>query len=139
MKRSRRTKRRPVPVPIASMGDIAFLLIIFFMVLSDFVKDKELELELPLSDQVDEPKFPPAARVAIDKEGVIYLDGQPVDSAKDIEWGVRALLNETISDDQRRVEFKCDNKLTKDQFEPILKAIAEGGGVIEAIGEPIQP
>ena len=54
---------------------------------------------------------------------------------KDVEWGVRALLTNTVSDEQRHVQFKCDSSLPKEVFEPVLKAIAEGGGIIEAVGE----
>jgi len=139
MKRSRKSKRRTVPVPVASMGDIAFLLIIFFMLLSEFAKDKDLVMVLPESQQVEEPEFPFAARVAMDAQGVIYLDGQQVDSHKDIEWGVRALLDSAETDEQRHVEFKADSLLTKDKFEPVLKAIAEGGGIIGAVAEDIEP
>ncbi|MBT3201814.1 MAG: hypothetical protein HN350_18080 [Phycisphaerales bacterium] len=138
MKRSRRKKRRKVQVPVASMGDIAFLLIIFFLLLSDSSKDKKLPLTLPSSTQVKKNETPVAARVAIDSAGVIYLDGHRVDTAKDIEWGVRALLTRTVADEQRHVQFKCDAALPKETFEPVLKAIAEAGGIIEAIGEKLQ-
>lgn len=135
MKASRKKKRRKVQVPIASMGDIAFLLIIFFMLLSEFSKDKNLPIELPRSDQVKKTEIVVVARVAVAADGVIYFDGDQVDSAKDIEWGVRALLSKTVADEQRHVQFKCDASLSKEQFEPVLKAIAEGGGIIEAVGE----
>jgi biopolymer transport protein ExbD len=135
MKASRKKKRRKVQVPIASMGDIAFLLIIFFMLLSEFSKDKDLPIELPRSDQVKKTEVVVVARVAMAADGVIYFDGDQVDSAKDIEWGVRALLSKTVADEQRHVQFKCDASLSKEQFEPVLKAIAEGGGIIEAVGE----
>ena len=135
MKASRKKKRRKVQVPIASMGDIAFLLIIFFMLLSEFSKDKDLPIELPRSDQVKKTEIVVVARVAMAADGVIYFDGDQVDSAKDIEWGVRALLSKTVADEQRHVQFKCDASLSKEQFEPVLKAIAEGGGIIEAVGE----
>ncbi|MCP4945168.1 MAG: biopolymer transporter ExbD [Planctomycetaceae bacterium] len=135
MKASRKKKRRKVQVPIASMGDIAFLLIIFFMLLSEFSKDKDLPIELPRSDQVKKTEIVVVARVAVAADGVIYFDGDQVDSAKDIEWGVRALLSKTVADEQRHVQFKCDASLSKEQFEPVLKAIAEGGGIIEAVGE----
>lgn len=135
-RRSRsRKKRRPIPVPIASMGDIAFLLIIFFMLLSDFRKDPNLPIEPPTHEAVEKSDKTVAARVSIDKDGVIYLDGQRVGNPKDIEWGIRALLNDTVTDDQRHVRFKCDRTLPKEIFEPVLKAIAEGGGIIEAVGE----
>ncbi len=134
--KKRKKKRKLIPVPVASMGDIAFLLIIFFMVCSEVSKDKNnLEVTLPTSDYVEKIKDPVVARVAIDESGVIYFDGAEVDSAKDVEWGVRALLTNTVADEQRHVQFKCDAALPKEMFEPVLKAIAAGGGIIEAVGE----
>ena len=135
MKRSRSKKRRNVQVPVASMGDIAFLLIIFFLLLSEFAKDKDLPIALPESEQVEKTEAVVVARVAIDSSGDIYFDGDRVDNAKDVEWGIRALLTRTVSDNQRHVQFKCDARLPRETFEPVLKAIAEAGGIIEAVGE----
>jgi biopolymer transport protein ExbD len=123
-------------VPIASMGDIAFLLIIFFLVCSEVAKEKSnLQVELPLSQHVEKVKAQVVARVAVDETGVIYFEGEQVDSAKDVEWGVRALLTSTVSDEQRHVQFKCDSALPKEIFEPVIQAIAAAGGIIEAVGE----
>jgi biopolymer transport protein ExbD len=136
MKRSRRKKRKPIPVPVASMGDIAFLLIIFFLVCSEVVKDNSnLPVALPVSEYVEKTKVTVVARVTIDETGGTYFDGARVDNAKDIEWGVRALLTNTVSDDQRHVQFKCDKSQPKEVFQPVLQAIAEAGGIIEAVGE----
>ena len=136
MRRSRRKKRKPIPVPVASMGDIAFLLIIFFLVCSEAVKDNSnLPVALPFSEHVEQTKVNVVARVTIDENGEIHFDGTRVDSAKDVEWGVRALLTNTVSDDQRHVQFKCDKSQPKEVFQPVLQAIAEAGGIIEAVGE----
>ena len=137
-KRLQSKKRKPVPVPIVSMGDIAFLLIIFFMVCSEVAKEKNLDVVLPISEHVKKIKVTVVARVAVDKKGEIYFDGTRVDNAKDVEWGVRALLTNTVSDDQRHVQFNCDSKLPKEMFEPVIKAIASAGGIIEAVGEKQQ-
>ncbi|MBT8038219.1 MAG: biopolymer transporter ExbD [Verrucomicrobiae bacterium] len=134
-KRPQSKKRRAVPVPIASMGDIAFLLIIFFMVCSEVSKDKKMQVVLPLSEHVKKMQAVVVARIAVDENGEIFFDGTRVDNAKDVEWGVRALLTSTISDDQRHVQFKCDSSLPKETFEPVIKAIAAAGGIIEAVGE----
>lgn len=139
MRRSRHKKRRPIPVPIASMGDIAFLLIIFFMVLSEFANDPNLQLSPPVYANVEKPEQTVKVRVAIDVNGDIYLQGERVESPKDVEWGVRALLDGTETDDQRHVEFKCDRMLVREKFEPVLKAIAEAGGIIEMVGEKPAP
>jgi hypothetical protein len=58
-----------------------------------------------------------------------------VDGAKDIEWGVRALLTSTVTEEQRYVQFKCDSVISKETFEPVIKAISEAGGRLKAVGE----
>lgn len=134
-KKAQRKKRRQVSVPIASMGDIAFLLIIFFLVCSEVSKEKQnLKMTLPVSRHVEKLEKSVAARVSIDEQGQIFLDGHKVESAKDVEWGVRALLANVVADEQKHVQFKCDAKLSKDIFEPVLQAIAESGAIIEAVG-----
>ena len=133
--RRRIKKRRKIMIPVASMGDIAFLLIIFFMICSEMAKERRLDATLPRSAHVEKNKTGVAARVGIHRNGEMYLDGVRVQSAKDIEWGVRLLLARTVADEQRHVQFTCDAALTRDTFEPVLKAIAEAGGIIEAVGE----
>jgi biopolymer transport protein ExbD len=117
------------------MGDIAFLLIIFFLVCSEETKEKSMDVELPRSSYAEKSKSSMAARVAIDRAGEIYLDGARVEGPKDIEWGVRAMLTRTVADEQRHVQFTCDKALPREKFEPVLQAIAEAGGIIEAVGE----
>jgi biopolymer transport protein ExbD len=137
MKPSRKKKRKPIPVPIASMGDIAFLLIIFFLVCSEAINDNSnAPVELPTSAYVEKTKARIVARVTVDDTGQIYFEGSLVDNAKDVEWGVRALLTKTVSDDERHVQFKCDKSQPKEVYQPVLQAIAEAGGIIEAVGEP---
>ena len=120
------------------MADIAFLLIIFFMVCSEVSKDRKLPLELPKSVYVEKTENAIAARVSIDESGQIWFEGRGVDSPKDIEWGVRAMLANAVSESQRHVQFKCDASLPRETFEPVLQAIAEAGGIIEAVGEKIE-
>ncbi len=139
MARTRRTRRRKkrqsVPVPTASMGDIAFLLIIFFLVCSEVSKDTgDIEVTLPASDQVEKSSASAVARIAIDQAGQIYFDGSRVDSAKDVEMGIAAKLVGTVMDDQRHVQLRCDAAIPKETFEPVLKAIAEAGGILDAVG-----
>lgn len=130
-----RKKRRTVSVPIASMGDIAFLLIIFFLVCSEVSKEKtNLKVMLPRSEHVEKLEKSVAARVSVDEQGVIYLDGLEVEGGKDVEWGVRALLANAVTDEQRHVLFKCDAQIPKEMFEPVLQAIAEAGGIVQAVG-----
>lgn len=56
---------------MASMTDVIFLLLIFFMVTSTFVFPTALEITLPESSE--QVAIKPTARVFIDAEGQIYL------------------------------------------------------------------
>ena len=132
----RRKKRKTIPIPVASMGDIAFLLIIFFLVCSEASKDNtKLKLEPPVSEHVKKTKVTVVARVDIDESGQIYLDGALVDGAMTVEGGVRTAVANTVSDEQRHVQFRCDKTQPREIFQPVLQAIAEAGGIIEAVGE----
>ena len=67
---------------MASMTDVIFLLLIFFMVTSTFVFPTALEVNLPQSSQ--QTALNPGARVYIDKEQQIYAsfgdsEPQPID------------------------------------------------------------
>lgn len=55
---------------MASMTDVIFLLLIFFMVTSTFVFPTALEINLPQSSQQTAVK--PTTRIYIDKEQIIY-------------------------------------------------------------------
>lgn len=64
---------------MASMTDVVFLLLVFFMVTSAFVFPTALEIDLPESSQQTPVK--PSTRVFIDAEGLYYLsvaDAEPV-------------------------------------------------------------
>lgn len=135
MKR-RKKKRKTIPIPVASMGDIAFLLIIFFLVCSEASKDNsKLKIDPPISEHVEKTKAVVVARVDIDENGQVYFDGAAVDGAKAVEGELRFLLTNTVADEQRHVQFRCDKTQPREIFEPVLQAIAAAGGIIEAVGE----
>ncbi|MBT3379211.1 MAG: biopolymer transporter ExbD [Lentisphaerae bacterium] len=129
-----RRKRKPVTVPVASMGDIAFLLIIFFILCSNFVRESAVELQPPRAEALA-PLKETQVSVSIDKEGVVRLQGAVVSRSKDVEWGVRGLLARRATETGQTVLFKCDENVEKDVFEPVLDAIARGGGIVGALGE----
>lgn len=56
---------------MASMTDVVFLLLVFFMVTSSFVFPTALEIDLPQSSQ--QTPLKPSTKVFIDKEGALYL------------------------------------------------------------------
>jgi biopolymer transport protein ExbD len=68
-------KKRPEPeIPNASMSDIAFLLLIFFMVSTVFVKEKGLKLTLPQAESIQKIPRKNSVTLYISPEGKISID-----------------------------------------------------------------
>ncbi len=130
----RRVRRRASSIPTASMGDIAFLLIIFFMVCSNFIKESSIKLKPPRAEDLDEIDESPVS-VSVDGEGDIYLQGSLLGSTEELEWGVRGLVADKPTEQGRTVLFKCDASLSREIFEPVIDAIAKGGGIVAAMGD----
>jgi biopolymer transport protein ExbD len=64
-------------IPMASMADIAFLLIIFFLLTSTFARDRGLNINLPRAATTEQlPKK--AVTVQIARDGEIQINGEMV-------------------------------------------------------------
>ena len=59
-------------VDISPLIDVVFILLIFFMVSTTFVKDAQLDIDRP-SAQSAEPADSKSLRVRIDRKGTVYL------------------------------------------------------------------
>ena len=66
-------------IPTCSMADIAFLLLIFFIVSTVFVKERGLRVELPRAESIDKIPRIHAVTVYVDRNGVISIDDFVVD------------------------------------------------------------
>ena len=134
MRKRRRRRRRAILVPVVSMGDIAFLLIIFFILCSNIAREAGISVTPPVSadlDRVDESTLV----VAIDGESQIYFQGRKVYSADALETEVADRLRTVTSEKARRVLFRCDQAVDRAVFEPAMDAITRAGGIVVAVGE----
>jgi len=66
-------------IPTSSMADIAFLLIIFFMVTAVFSATKGLEFSLPKDDQNQPPEEEEATFVKVESDGSVMVDCKPME------------------------------------------------------------
>ncbi len=74
----KKIKQDEVEIPTASMSDIAFLLIIFFMTTSVFSRDKGLKLVLPEKGQEVKVASENLVKIAINPQGEIFFGDQPI-------------------------------------------------------------
>jgi len=64
-------------VDISPLIDVVFILLIFFMVSTTFIKDAKLDIQRP-SAQSAEPADTKSLRISIDKKGEVYLQDMQV-------------------------------------------------------------
>ncbi len=75
--RCRESRQPEQQIDISPLIDMVFILLIFFMVSTTFVKDMKLDLNRPGAQSATTASTK-AVRLFIDQQGQVYLDGQPV-------------------------------------------------------------
>jgi biopolymer transport protein ExbD len=75
--RTRRKREVAVGVDMTPLIDMVFILLIFFMVSTTFVKDLVLDIERPAASSA-RPASLKEVRVLLDRHGGLFLDDQPV-------------------------------------------------------------
>jgi len=83
-------------VDISPLIDMVFILLIFFMVSTTFVKDMKLDLNRPSASTATTASTK-AVRLYIDNSGATYLDGQPIQV-----WVIQSRLRELLSGSSER-------------------------------------
>ncbi|HUY33625.1 MAG TPA: biopolymer transporter ExbD [Pirellulales bacterium] len=118
-------KKMRVEIPNVAMGDIAFNLLIFFVILARAQDDSHLKWEAAASAHVEAADNAKVS-VLVDKDNKLYLNGRNVGEsslAKEIESLLGAApLGERI------VLLKIHKETQAQRFEPIIEAVSEAGG-----------
>lgn len=127
----RRKRRLPMIVPLTSMGDIAFLLIIFF-ILAGIPKGKRA-LSPPEAPGLGEIQG--AVTVSMDEDGKCYLQGDMV-GVSVLQGMVRDHLETRKS---KLVVVEIDKSLPFEAYSEVLMAVSEAGGTLGARGIKIGP
>ena len=126
-------KKLTASVPSFAMGDIAFLLLIFFVILARAQDDSHIQWQPARLDKI---KMAPAplASVVIDTGSKTYLDGKEI-SAEELASKLSAVLGDAPAG-QRHVFLKVDRDAKAAVFEPVIAAVSEAGGDLIHILEP---
>ncbi len=100
--RFRRKAKVGSVIPTASMADISFLLLVFFMVSTVFVRYRGIPVNLPEAEKIEMRRH--IAHVWIDKNGSIMIDDQVLALDQ-----VATVLHARVLDDRRLiVSIKAD-------------------------------
>ena len=130
----RRKKRLPAVALTTSMGDIAFLLIIFFILAG--IQKKERNLAPPEAPRLDELKKGGAITITLDKNGKCSVNNEdniPLD-------GLTAKITQLLAKSKKKVVIvEIDKHQKRDAYIKVMLAVGEAGGEVGAAGiEPVR-
>ena len=119
-------------INITPMLDVVFILLIFFIVTANFIKEPGLEVNRPDSDTA-EPTENAAILIAVGNAGEIYMDGRRIDK-RQVKANVVRLLAENP---QGSVVIQADEKATADTIMAVMDGAREAGAYnISLASEP---
>jgi len=119
-------------IPTATMADIAFLLIVFFLVTTSFSKDKGLGLTLPPYGSATRVPSRNITRVWINAIGEIMHDQEIVS----LDLMQQRIAKMTENNPDIIVSIKTDPETRYEYFVDVVDAIKEAGNDKISIAEP---
>jgi biopolymer transport protein ExbD len=125
-------KKHKCEVPSVAMGDIAFNLLIFFVILAKANDDSHLNW-VPAPAKKVEAAGASKVSIVIDTSKALHLNGQPI-GVSQLGPRVKELLGEAPAGD-RVVLLKVDKEAQAGQFEAVIEAVSEAGGELVHILE----
>jgi len=90
---SRRRRTRAQELNITPLIDMVFILLIFFLVTTSFVRESGVTVERPVAKTAVQ-KDKASLMIGVDKEGLIHLQGKPID-IRSVRTHVARYLAET--------------------------------------------
>ncbi|WP_136255414.1 MULTISPECIES: ExbD/TolR family protein [Halomonadaceae] len=107
-------------VNLTPMLDVVFIMLIFFIVTTSFIKESGVEIQRPESSAAT-PRPDAQVMVAITAEGSVWVDGQPVDLHR---------LGDTVSalvTDQGAVVIQADRESTTGLLIEVMDSLRDAG------------
>lgn len=122
MRKSSRVQDEQAQVDMSPLIDMVFILLIFFMVSTTFVKDMQIELERPGASSATAADSK-SIRVYIDQQGQVFVDGQPTRI-----WVLQSKVRELLSSsDQESILVVTDKNVSADRLVEVVDACRLAG------------
>jgi len=121
----KRRKKLTPTIPLSSMADIAFLLLIFFIVTSTMKIQDVSQIRIPSVQKIEVVEHDDRLDIWLDKEGILKIQRKEY-SLKDAEIYLKQLI---ILQPQTIVFFNGDKRCSFRQVEKVLKTLTDSGAI----------
>ena len=125
-------KKQANEIPTSSLADIAFLLLVFFLVTTTIDMDKGLSLVLPAPGEEKEIPKENISNLLINSSGNIMLDEEPINLAD-----IRSSVKEKMSENPNLIfSIKTDRETDYQVFVSVLDQLKMANATRISIAEP---
>ncbi|MCA9732020.1 biopolymer transporter ExbD [candidate division KSB1 bacterium] len=125
-------KTRSAEVPTSSLADIAFLILIFFLISSTMDVDKGVTLTLPGLEQETKIKSKNISNILISAEGNVMFDEQLVEIPV-----IKELVREKLFENENQIfSLKPVSETEYEIYIRVLDQIKQGGAKKISLAEP---
>ncbi len=109
--RRRNRRSEASDIDISPLIDMVFILLIFFMVSTTFVKDMSIDLERPGAQSATKASTK-ALRIVIDDSQAVYIDGNPVRP-----WMIQSRVRDFLEmSDDKQVLVVTDRRVSAEKL-----------------------
>ena len=125
-------KKHPNEIPTSSLADIAFLLLVFFLVTTTIDMDKGLSLVLPAPGEEKEIPKENISNLLINSAGNIMIDEEPINLAE-----IRSTVKMKMSENPNLIfSIKTDRETDYQVFVSVLDQLKMANATRISIAEP---
>ena len=119
--KSRQRRNDAIGIELAPLIDIVFILLIFFVVSSTFIRENVLEIELPTSQSTADARADETIEVVITANNEIKV-GERLIPAATVATLMVELRNRVVDTNMRRVVVRADAKSSHETVVLVLDA-----------------
>lgn len=125
----KRRKRTTPEIPLTSTADVAFLLLIFFLVAASSQSDSGRTLDLP--GTIEDATHAPQAKnpQVVVTSSALAIDGELLPVNTSLTDALRQRLANAKEPSQRVVMLASDGTVTYQRWSDVVSAIEEAGGI----------
>jgi biopolymer transport protein ExbD len=125
-------KDREIVIPTSSMADIAFILLIFFLVTTTMNTDKGIPMVLPPPGQTKEVPKKNICNILVNSQGDVLLGNEPIQIPN-----IKTELERRMAENENLIiSVKTDLKTSYDYFIAVLDQVKMTGSTRVSIAEP---
>ena len=116
----------------ATISDIVFLLLIYFLLTASFVTQSSIQVDLPTSTSQSPSKS--QNNITIAPDGVYAWNNQTMETKEELEPFIKAILTDD-NEENNAISLRVDKGVTFEEASYVMSVVAEYGGKIFILTE----